>query len=81
MCCHMSRSSELCLPVEEGSGVITCPVALDLASILRRAPVPPHVPQLRTRLPTNEGSGVVMCPIALDPTSLLRRAPVPPCVL
>jgi hypothetical protein len=31
-------------PVEVGSGTAMCPVAPDLASLLRRAPAPPHVP-------------------------------------
>jgi hypothetical protein len=51
MCCHVSSSSELRLPTEEGSSAAICPSALDLASLLMRALVLPHVLWLRTSPP------------------------------
>jgi hypothetical protein len=38
-CCHVSSGIGPRLPIEEGSDAATCPVALDLVSPLRRAPV------------------------------------------
>jgi hypothetical protein len=49
--CHVSHGSGPCLPVKEGSSAATCPVAPDLASLLRRAPVLSCVPRLRTSPP------------------------------
>jgi hypothetical protein len=46
--CHVSYGSGLRLPTEVGSGVATCPTALDLASTLRWAPMLPHVLMPRT---------------------------------
>jgi hypothetical protein len=44
--CHVSRGSRSCLPTQEGSGTVMCPTTLAPASLLRRAPVLAHVPQL-----------------------------------
>jgi hypothetical protein len=46
--CHVSSGSGPHLPVREGFGAAMCTVALDLASLLVRAPVPPRVQWLRT---------------------------------
>jgi hypothetical protein len=46
------------LPAREGSSAVTCHMALNPASLLRRAPVLPHAPWLRT-LPTC--SGELLC--------------------
>jgi hypothetical protein len=46
--CHVSHSYRPCLHVEEGSDVARCPVALDLASLMRRASALPRVLWLRT---------------------------------
>jgi hypothetical protein len=54
---HVSCSTGPCLPAEVGSGAATCPVALDLASLIGRAPAQPRVPWLWTRLPARLGSG------------------------
>jgi hypothetical protein len=43
---HVSRGSGSCLPVGESSDAVTCPVALDLASLLGRAPVLSRIPRL-----------------------------------
>jgi hypothetical protein len=48
---HMSYSSESLLPARQGSGVATCPVTLNPASLLRRAPVLPRALWLRTTPP------------------------------
>jgi hypothetical protein len=50
-CCHVSYSSEPHLPVEMGSGAITCPTTLDLASRPRWDMVPPCVLWLQTTPP------------------------------
>jgi hypothetical protein len=42
-CCHVSYSFGPRLPIEEGSGAAMCPIALDRASLLRRASVLPHI--------------------------------------
>jgi hypothetical protein len=56
--------SEPHLPVEVGSGVATCPMALELASRLRWAPALPRVLWLRSSPPGLVGSGAVTCPRA-----------------
>jgi hypothetical protein len=43
-CYHVSRGSGSLLPTEKGSSVAMCPIALDLASPLRRALMLPPVP-------------------------------------
>jgi hypothetical protein len=48
-------ASDHTLPAEVGSGDATCPMAPDLASLLRRAPTLPRVPQLQTSLPYRGG--------------------------
>jgi hypothetical protein len=52
MCYHVSHDSGPHLLTKESSGAVTCPVAPDPAYQLRRAPVPPCVPQLRTPPPS-----------------------------
>jgi hypothetical protein len=49
--CHVSCTFGPHLLVKVGSGTVTCPTAPDLASLLRRAPLPPRVPQLQTSPP------------------------------
>jgi hypothetical protein len=44
--CHVSHGTRSCLPAWEGFGAVTCPTALDPASLLGRALVLPCVPQL-----------------------------------
>jgi hypothetical protein len=53
-CCHVSDGFGSCLPTQEGSGAATCPMTLDHASLLGRAPTLPHVPRLCI-LPTCSG--------------------------
>jgi hypothetical protein len=79
-CCHVGCSSGRLLIVEEGSGVVMCPVAPDLASLPRRAPMLLCVPWLWTHLPAEEGSSVVTRLAAPDPNFPLRRALTLPCV-
>jgi hypothetical protein len=50
--CHVSYGFEPRLPAEVGSGSATCPMAPDLASRLRWAPVLPHVLWLWTSPPS-----------------------------
>jgi hypothetical protein len=76
---HMPYSSESCLPAREGSSAATCPMAADLASLLRRALALPRVPWHRPRRPAWEGFGAAMCLTALDPASLLGRVLTLPC--
>jgi hypothetical protein len=45
--CHASHGCRPRLPAQEGFVVAMCPVDPDLASLLRRGLVPPHVPRLR----------------------------------
>jgi hypothetical protein len=59
---HVSRSSGPCLPALEGSGATMCFVAPDLASLLRRAPVLPRVPWLRT--PPLRWGGLQCCHVS-----------------
>jgi hypothetical protein len=49
--CHISCSFRPHLPAEVGSDATTCPMALDIASLLRWAPALSHVPRLRTLPP------------------------------
>jgi hypothetical protein len=49
--CRISCSLEPHLPAEVGSSAIMCIVALDLASLLRRALMLPRVPQFQTLPP------------------------------
>jgi hypothetical protein len=49
--CHVSRGSGPHLPVEVGSGAVTCPMAPDLTSQSRWALALPHVLRLRTSPP------------------------------
>jgi hypothetical protein len=53
--CHMSYNVRSCLSAREGSGAATCPTALNPASLLRRAPTLPHVPQLQILPPYSGG--------------------------
>jgi hypothetical protein len=53
---HMPCSTGPCLPVEVGSGAVMCPVALDLASLIGRAPVCHVSYSSGSCLPTGEGS-------------------------
>jgi hypothetical protein len=54
-CCHVSYSSGPHLPVKVGSDATMCPVAPDLASLSRWAPMLPCVPQLHTSPPRCDG--------------------------
>jgi hypothetical protein len=63
---------------KEGSSVATCPVAPDLASLIGRALVLPHVEWLQTFLPAREGSGIATRSVAPNPGSLIGRAPASP---
>jgi hypothetical protein len=74
MCCHVYHSSGPRLPSEEGSGITTCPVAPDPASLLGKVSVLPCAPWLQTRLPVGEGSGAATSPTVLNPTFLLEKA-------
>jgi hypothetical protein len=74
----MTRGTGPCHPVREGSGATTRPMDPDPTSLHSWAPLPPHVPWLRTPPPSQEGSGVTTRPAAPDTTSPLGRAPVPP---
>jgi hypothetical protein len=74
--CHVPFGSGPCLPVEAGSRSATCPTGPNLASLLGRALLLPHVTQFQTLLPAREGSSATTCHTALDPASLLRRAPL-----
>jgi hypothetical protein len=56
MSCYASFSSGPRLLVEVGSGVVTCPLMPNSASLLRRAPTLPHVPWLWTLPPHSEGA-------------------------
>jgi hypothetical protein len=55
MCCHMSYSSGPYLPTEMGSSTATCPIAPDLTSLPRRAPVLPCVLWPQTLPPCQGG--------------------------
>jgi hypothetical protein len=77
----MPYGSGPCLPAEMGSGTVTCPMALDLASRLRWAPVLPRVPWLQIPPSTEVTSSAATCHMALDITSRLRCAPTLPRVL
>jgi hypothetical protein len=59
---HMSGNSEPHLPIKEGSGADTCPVASDPASLLKRAPVLPRVRQLRA--PPSHQGGLWCCHVS-----------------
>jgi hypothetical protein len=50
-CCLVSHSPTPRLPIEMGSSIATCPMAPDLASLLRWALALPHVPRCRTSPP------------------------------
>jgi hypothetical protein len=54
-CCHTVCSSGLRHPARKGSGAAACSATPDPVSQLGRAPVLPHIPQLRTLQPTTEG--------------------------
>jgi hypothetical protein len=54
-CCHVPHGSGPWLPTREGSGASTCLVALDPASLLRRAPALPRTPWLWTLPPCSGG--------------------------
>jgi hypothetical protein len=54
-CCHVSSGSRSYLPAREGFGVTTCLTASDPASMLGRAPVPPHVQWLQILPPCSRG--------------------------
>jgi hypothetical protein len=85
-CCHVSCSFRPHLPAEVSSYAITCPAAPDLASLLKRAPALPRVPQLRNSLPCRGGLRrfyVSHCCGLCFPkgkTSVLSRLPRPPVV-
>jgi hypothetical protein len=51
MRCHINCSFGPHLPAEVGTDTAMCPAALDLTSLLRRAPELSHVPQLWTLPP------------------------------
>jgi hypothetical protein len=53
--CHMPYNAGSCLPAREGFGVVTCPTALDPASILRSAPMLPCVSRLWILPPCSGG--------------------------
>jgi hypothetical protein len=53
--CHMPYNAGSYLPAREGSGVVTCPTALDPASMLGRAPMLPCVSWLRILPPCSGG--------------------------
>jgi hypothetical protein len=53
--CHVSHSTEPHLPIREGSSAAMWPMALDLASLLGRAPVLPRVLLLQTSPPSRGG--------------------------
>jgi hypothetical protein len=50
-CCHVPYGSKAHLAAEAGFGAATCPVAPNLAILLRWAPALPHVQWLRTSPP------------------------------
>jgi hypothetical protein len=72
MRCHVPYGSEPHLPTEMGSSASMCPMALDLTSRLRWAPVLPHARSSRLHLPSEVGSGAVTCPMAPDLVSRLK---------
>jgi hypothetical protein len=54
-CCHVPHGSGPRLPTQEGSDAAMCHIASDPASLLKRAPVLPRAPRLRTLPPCLEG--------------------------
>jgi hypothetical protein len=54
-CRQVSHGPGPCLPTEEGSDTVACPMVPDLASLPRRAPVLPRVPRLWTLPLSGEG--------------------------
>jgi hypothetical protein len=71
---HVPCSAGPCLLAEVGSEAVMCPVALDAASLIGRAPAPPRVPWLRTPPPCKGGLRCTTCPTTPDPSSLEGRA-------
>jgi hypothetical protein len=61
--CHVSRGSGPHLPAHDGSDAVTCPVALNPASLVERA----LVLSCASRLPSREGSSINTCPVAPVP--------------
>jgi hypothetical protein len=70
MRCHVPYITGPCLPVEVGSGAITCLLVPDLASLIGRASAPPRVLWLLTLPPYKGGLRCATCPTALDSASL-----------
>jgi hypothetical protein len=54
-CYHMSCGSGSFLPTREGTGIATCPVAPNPASLLTRAPTLPRIPRHQTSPPYSGG--------------------------
>jgi hypothetical protein len=67
--CHMPYRVVSCLPAQEGSNIITCPMAQDHASLLGRAPALPRVPWLWTLPPCSRG--LQCCHVSHDSGSCL----------
>jgi hypothetical protein len=67
---HVPYNTGHCLPVEVGSGAATCPVAPDLASLIRSASTSPRVSWFRTPSPYKGGS---------DASCVLQLWILPPC--
>jgi hypothetical protein len=59
--------SRPCLLIEVGPGAATCAMAPDPTSLLRWAPVQPHVPQLRTPPPYRDGLRCCHVPLGSGP--------------
>jgi hypothetical protein len=74
---HVPCNTRPCHLAKVVFGAATCPMALDLASHIGRAPTQPRVSWIWTCW---EGSEAATCPVALDPASLIRRVLAPPCV-
>jgi hypothetical protein len=72
MRCHVPYGSEPRLLTEMASSAAMCPMALDLTSRMRWAPVLPHAHNSRLHLPAEVGSGAVTCYMAPDLASQLR---------
>jgi hypothetical protein len=70
MCTHMPCSTEPCLPIEVGSGVATCMVAPDPASLIGRVPAPSCVSWIQTPPPCKGGLRCATCPMAPNLASL-----------
>jgi hypothetical protein len=79
--CHVSHSSRPCLPAQAGSNAAACPMAPDPASLLRRAPTLPCVPQLRTS--SRLWGGLQHCHVSpgSEPHLFAQEAPMLPHIL